>query len=70
MRTFNMFTPQGDLLVGNIVEQALEMRDSEGVERVWDWTLSKLDVIASAKGFEEATDTAVREAVYDAVVCG
>jgi hypothetical protein len=70
MRTYNMFTPEGDLLVGNIVEQALDMVENEGVERVWDWTLGKLEVIASAKGFEEATDTAVREAVYDAVVCG
>lgn len=70
MRTYNMFTPEGDLLVGNIVDQALDMVENEGVERVWDWTVSKLEVIASAKGFEEATDTAVREAVYDAVVCG
>jgi hypothetical protein len=70
MRTYNMFTPEGDLLVSNIVDQALEMVENEGVERVWDWTLGKLEVIASAKGFEEATDTAVREAVYDAVVCG
>jgi hypothetical protein len=70
MRTYNMFTPEGDLLVGNIVDQALDMVENEGVERVWDWTLGKLEVIASAKGFEEATDTAVREAVYDAVVCG
>ena len=70
MRTYNMFTPEGDLLVGNIVDQALDMVENEGVERVWDWTLGKLEVIASARGFEEATDTAVREAVYDAVVCG
>ena len=70
MRTYNMFTPEGDLLVGNIVDQALDMVENEGVERVWDWTVSKLEVIASARGFEEATDTAVREAVYDAVVCG
>ena len=70
MRNFNMFTEQGNLLVGNIVEQALAMRDNEGVERVWDWTLGKLEVLATAKSFEEATDTAVRDAVYDAVVCG
>ena len=70
MRTYNMFTPEGDLLVGNIVDQALAMVENEGVERVWDWTVSKLETIASAKGFEEAADTAVREAVYDAVVCG
>jgi len=70
MREYGMFSKSGDLLVGNIVEQALGMKESEGVERVWDWCLSKLEVIASAKEFEEATDTAVREAVYDAVVCG
>ena len=70
MRNYNMFTDHGNLLVGNIVEQALAMRDSEGVERVWDWTVGKLEVLATAKSFEEATDTAVRDAVYDAVVCG
>jgi len=70
MREYGMFSKEGNLLVNNIVEQALQMRDNEGVERVWDWTLGKLEVIASAKSFEEATDTAVREAVYDAVVCG
>ena len=70
MRNFNMFTEQGNLLVGNIVEQALAMVENEGVERVWDWTLAKLEVLATAKSFEEATDTAVRDAVYDAVVCG
>ena len=70
MRDYGMFSKEGNLLVGNIVEQALAMRDNEGVERVWDWCLVKLEVIASAKSFEEATDTAVREAVYDAVVCG
>tara|TARA_B100001287_G_scaffold97938_1_gene82371 strand:- start:3740 stop:3952 length:213 start_codon:yes stop_codon:yes gene_type:complete len=70
MREYGMFSKSGDLLVGNIVEQALAMKESEGVERVWDWCLSKLEVIASAKEFEEATDTAVREAVYSAVVCG
>ena len=70
MRDYGMFSKEGNLLVGNSVQQALEMRDNEGVERVWDWCQVKLEVIASAKSFEEATDTAVREAVYDAVVCG
>lgn len=70
MRDYGMFSKEGNLLVGNIVEQALQMRDNEGVERVWDWTCSKLEVLGTAKSFEEATDTAVREAVYDAVVCG
>ena len=70
MRDYQMFTEAGNLLVGNIVEQALSMVENEGVERVWDWTLGKLEVLATAETYAEATDTAVRDAVYDAVVCG
>ena len=67
---YNMFTPEGNQLIDRIVVAANSMKEFEGVERVWDWTLRELEKLAAADGFEEAEDTAVREAVYDAVVCG
>ena len=59
-----MFTPEGNAAVGMIVQMA----KSKG----WDWprTQSELYVLANADAqlYGEATDTAVRESVYDA--CG
>jgi len=67
---YAMFTPEGNQLVDRIVKAANDMKEYEGVERVWDWTVVQLEKLSYGEGFEEATDTAVREAVYDAVVCG
>ena len=64
MTTFAMFTDSGNQAVSRIVEMA----KAKG----WDWprTQSELYVLADsdAQLYGEATDTAVREAVYDA--CG
>jgi hypothetical protein len=64
MNTFAMFTDEGNAAVGMIVEMAKAKK--------WDWprTQSELYVLADtdAQLYGEATDTAVREAVYDA--CG
>ena len=57
-----MFTPEGNAAVAKLVEMA----KTKG----WDWprTMSELYVLADsdAQLYGEATDTAVREAVYDA----
>ena len=62
MNTFAMFTDEGNAAVGMIVEMAIAKK--------WDWprTQSELYVLADsdAQLYGEATDTAVREAVYDA----
>lgn len=64
MNNFAMFTPEGNAAVSMIVQMA----KSKG----WDWprTQSELYVLANADAqlYGEATDTAVRESVYDA--CG
>lgn len=70
MRDWHMFTKQGNAAVQQIVDRAQSMVENEGVERVWDWALAQLEALGELEGTEEADDTAVREAVYDAVVCG
>ena len=64
MTYFAMFTDSGNDAVAKLVEMA----KTKG----WDWprTMSELYVLADsdAQLYGEATDTAVREAVYDA--CG
>jgi hypothetical protein len=64
MSTFAMFTDEGNAAVGMIVQMAKTKR--------WDWprTMKELYFLADsdAQLYGEATDTAVREAVYDA--CG
>ena len=64
MNDFAMFTPEANATVSMIVEMAKK--------KGWDWsrTESELYVFANADSqlYGEATDTAVREMVYDA--CG
>jgi hypothetical protein len=64
MTDFAMFTPEGNAAVGKIVQRAKKSG--------WDWnrTYAELCVLANsdAQLYGEATDTAVREMVYDA--CG
>jgi hypothetical protein len=60
---FGMFTKEGNVAVGMIVEIAQK--------KGWDWkrTYAELCVLAhsDAQLYGEATDTAVREYVYDAL---
>lgn len=62
MSYFAMFTNEGNAAVGMIVQMAKDKN--------WDWprTLKELYFLADsdAQLYGEATDTAVREAVYDA----
>jgi len=69
MKNYEMFTAEGNELIHRIVEAALQLKQTDPVERVWDWCNHELSKLGCADGFGEATDTAVREAVYDAVVC-
>ena len=66
---FEMFSEAGNLAVADIVKDAQQLNDiNEGPwERVWDWALNELYALSRKPGFEEATDTAVKEAVYEAV---
>ena len=66
---YNMFTEEGNTKVAELVAQARQYADLDGpinpVEQAWNWLLNELDALARDPQFEEATDTAVREAAYD-----
>ena len=68
-KNFEMFTPEGNYMVGRIVEAGLLLKQTDPVEQVWAFVNRELSKLACADEFGEATDTAVREAVQDAVVC-
>ena len=67
---FEMFSEEGNLAVAEIVKEALQLMDiNEGpMERVWNWAENELYALSRKPGFEEASDTAVREAVYDKII--
>tara|TARA_B100000497_G_scaffold17762_1_gene21028 strand:- start:18 stop:215 length:198 start_codon:yes stop_codon:yes gene_type:complete len=65
-----MFTQDGNCKVAAIVSAAQALAKFEDVERVWNWTEFQLHDLSQRSEYEEAMDTAVRESVYDAVVCG
>jgi len=59
--SYAMFTEQGDLAVHNVVKTA------RIGQLTWAQTLVLLEELAGEQRFAEATDTAVRECVYDAL---
>ena len=70
MKNFEMFTAEGNELVARIAAAGEKLAAADGVDSAWEFCLRKLETLSYGKGFEEATDTAVREAVYEAVVLG
>ena len=66
---YAMFTEEGNTKVAELVAQARDYAGVDGpinpVEQAWNWLLNELDALAEDPAFEEATDTAVREACYD-----
>lgn len=69
---YNMFTQQGNEKVALLVAQARQLAGVDGpvnpMEQAWNWLQNELDALSEQKGFEEAADTAVREAAYDSFV--
>ena len=65
---YGMFTYAGTCAVDEIVREARELAGIDGphnpVEQACRWVMNELEVLARDH-FEEATDTAVREACYD-----
>ena len=59
--SYGMFTEEGDILVDGIVNVA------KGTNADWPWAYKKLEMLSNTEGFGEATDTMVREAVFDAI---
>ena len=62
MTDFAMFTPEGNAAVASLVTDAKRL----GLD--WPAVHFALQVLSRRPEYAEATDTAVREAVYDA--CG
>jgi len=69
---YGMFTREGDAKVHELVLQARQYADLDGpidpLEQAWNWLLNELDALGRDPAFEEATDTAVREACYDRLI--
>jgi acetone carboxylase gamma subunit len=59
---YGMFTDAGNSAVDSIVEMARKHQLS------WPTVRAMLSALAQDERFEEATDTAVREAVYETLV--
>jgi len=56
---YGMYTDAGNSVVDSIVEMARKHQLS------WQTVHDMLDIISLEEAYEEATDTAVREAVYE-----
>jgi hypothetical protein len=69
---FEMFTDEGGALVSRIASAARDLAGVDGpqnpTELALQWAERELDKLSRAEGFEEATDTAVREAVFSHVL--
>lgn len=65
MRDFEMFSGAGNAAVGGIVDQAIDRFDNRN--DAWDWAANELELLASTSTYGEADDTAVREAVWEAL---
>jgi hypothetical protein len=68
MKDFAMFTAEGNELVARIAAAGERLAAEDGAKSAWGFCLRKLETLSYGEGFGEATDTAVREAVYDTVV--
>jgi hypothetical protein len=69
MKDFAMFTAEGNQLVARIATAGRELATADGprnpTELALQWAMRELEKLSCAEGYEEATDTAVREAVYE-----
>lgn len=62
--SYGMFTEEGDTLIDGIVKSA------KGTNADWSSICNKLYKLGETEEFGEATDTMVREAVFDAIGYG
>jgi hypothetical protein len=72
MTDFAMFTAEGNQLVARIAAAGRELAAVDGpnnpTELAVQWAFRELEKLGAAEDYEEATDTAVREAVYSFIV--
>ena len=62
--SYGMFTEEGNTLVERIAQAGMKLAETDGERAGWTFAHWELHKLACAEGFEEATDTMVREAVY------
>ena len=67
-KTFGMFSPEGNFMVGRIAAAGEKLAAADGTKSAWLFAQRELSKLAAADEFGEATDTDVREQVYDVVV--
>lgn len=68
MTDYGMFTNEGNVKVAEIITKGLNLKVNYDIETVWNWADDALARLALIPEFEEADDTAVREAVYSAII--
>ena len=67
--SYGMFTTKGNYMVGRIVEAAQGLIKLDGDElNAWQFAYRELQKLSFSDEFGEATDTDVREQVYEAIV--
>ena len=68
IKRYGMFTTTGNKMVGRIVEAAQKLVADDGdTLNAWQFAYRELQKLSFAEGFEEATDTDVRDQVHGAV---
>lgn len=65
MRDYAMFSSNGNAAVDGIVGQAIDAFDNR--VDAWDWAAHELELLSATSTYSEADDTAVREAVWEAL---
>ena len=65
-KDFAMFTDAGNAAVAAVVEDATDRYNCQ--EDAWERCYTELEKLEKLEVFAEATDTAVREAVYAALI--
>lgn len=65
MRDYQMFSTAGNWAVTGIVDQAIDAFNN--LEDAYDWAFNELTLLGATSTYSEADDTAVREAVYEAL---
>ena len=68
IKRYGMFTTNGNKMVGRIAEAGKKMAALDFCSKnAWAFAYRELQKLSYAKGFEEATDTDVREQVFSYV---
>ena len=67
-QTYGMFTGEGNMMVARIVDAGKKLVELDGDKlNAWQFAYRELQKLSFAEGFEEATDTDVRDQVHGAV---